>query len=83
MRQKVNDLGLGTWFHPSIEVQRQGATDAQLGDNPIIQKGDVLHCDFGITALRLNTDTQHMGYVLRDGETDAAAGPQARISELE
>ena len=74
MRQKVNDLGLGTWFHPSVEVQRKGATDAQLGDNPIIQQGDVLHCDFGITAMRLNTDTQHMGYVLRDGETDAPAG---------
>jgi Xaa-Pro aminopeptidase len=74
MRQKVNDLGLGTWFQPSVEVQRKGATDAQLGENPIIQKGDVLHCDFGITAMRLNTDTQHMGYVLRDGETDAPAG---------
>src|SRR4051812_37377065 len=74
MRQKVNDLGLGTWFQPSIELQRKGATDAQLGENPIIQKGDVLHCDFGITALRLNTDTQHMGYVLMDGETAPPAG---------
>lgn len=74
MRQKVNDLGLGTWFHPSVEVQRKGVTDAALGESPIIQKGDVLHCDFGITALRLNTDTQHMGYVLRDGETSAPAG---------
>jgi Xaa-Pro aminopeptidase len=74
MRQKVNDLGLGTWFHPSVEVQRRGVSDAQLGANPVIQKGDVLHCDFGITAMRLNTDTQHMGYVLRDGETDAPAG---------
>jgi len=74
MRQKVNDLGLGTWFHPSVEVQRKGTSDAQLGENPIIQKGDVLHCDFGITAMRLNTDTQHMGYVLMDGETDVPAG---------
>ena len=74
MRQKVNDLGLGTWFHPSVEVQRRGATDATLGDNPIIQKGDVLHCDFGITAMRLNTDTQHMGYVLNAGETGVPAG---------
>jgi Xaa-Pro aminopeptidase len=80
MRQKVNDLGLGTWFHPSVEVQRQIVTDAQLGENPIIQKGDVLHCDFGITALRLNTDTQHMGYVLRDGETDAPAGLKAALA---
>ena len=79
MRQKVNDLGLGTWFHPSVEVQRRGATDAQLGDNPVIQKGDVLHCDFGITALRLNTDTQHMGYVLKDGESDVPAGLRAAL----
>ena len=40
----------------------------------VIERGDVLHVDFGITAMRLNTDTQHMGYVLRDGETDAPAG---------
>ena len=79
MRQRVNDLGLGTWFHPSVEVQRNGASDAQLGDDPVIQKGDVLHCDFGITALRLNTDTQHMGYVLRDGETEPPAGLQAAL----
>jgi hypothetical protein len=74
MRQRVNDLGLGTWFHPSVEVQRRGVTDAQLGENPIIQRGDVLHCDFGITAMRLNTDTQHMGYVLRAGETTPPPG---------
>jgi Xaa-Pro aminopeptidase len=78
MRQKVNDLGLGTWFHPSVEVQRKGVADA--GDNPIIQKGDVLHCDFGITAMRLNTDTQHMGYVLLDGETDAPPGLRAALA---
>lgn len=74
MRQKVNDLGLGTWFQPSVSLQRRGVADDQLGDDPIIQKGDVLHCDFGITALRLNTDTQHMGYVLRDGEPTPPEG---------
>lgn len=73
-RQQVNDLGLGTWFQPSVDVQRQGVSAEQLGADPIIQKGDVLHCDVGITALRLNTDTQHMAYVLRDGETDAPPG---------
>ena len=73
-RQQVNDLGLDTWFQPSIEVQRKGVSAEQLGDDPVIQKGDVLHCDVGITALRLNTDTQHMAYVPLDGETDAPAG---------
>ena len=73
-RQQVADLGLGTWFQPSIEVQRKGFTSEQLGEDPVIAPGDVLHCDVGITALRLNTDTQHMAYVLKDGETDAPAG---------
>lgn len=73
-RQQVNDRGLGTWFQPSVSVQRQSTTAEQLGDNPVIMRGDVLWCDVGITALRLNTDTQHNGYVLRDGETDAPSG---------
>ena len=67
MRQRVADYGLTTWFQPSVDVQRKGGTE---GEDPVIQKGDVLHCDFGITAMRLNTDTQHMGYVLNDGETE-------------
>jgi len=70
----VTDLGLDTWFQPSIEIQRKGATEEQLGDDPVIQRGDVLHCDVGITVARLNTDTQHNAYVLLPGEGDAPAG---------
>ena len=73
-RQRINDLGLGTWFQPSIDVQRRGVTDDQLGDDPVIQRGDVLHCDVGITALRLNTDIQHLAYVLQEGETAPPSG---------
>jgi Xaa-Pro aminopeptidase len=73
MRQRVNDLGLGTWFHTDVDVQRRGQ-DLSSADTVVIQRGDVLHCDFGITALGLNTDTQHMGYVLRDGESDVPQG---------
>jgi Xaa-Pro aminopeptidase len=80
MRQRVNDLGLGSWFQPSVEVQRRGATAAQLGDSPVIQRGDVLHCDFGLTAMRLNTDTQHMGYVLLPGEIAPPAGLRAALA---
>jgi hypothetical protein len=73
MRQRVNDLGFGDWFQPSVSVQRRGV---EMGDsaNPVIQRGDVLHTDFGISALRLHTDTQHMGYVLLPGETAPPAG---------
>jgi Xaa-Pro aminopeptidase len=73
MRQRVNDLGLCTWFHTDVDVQRR-AQDLTGLDTVVIQRGDVLHCDFGITALGLNTDTQHMGYVLRAGERDAPEG---------
>jgi hypothetical protein len=78
MRQRVNDLGLGDWFQPSVSVQRRGV---EMGDsaNPVILRGDVLHTDFGISALGLKTDTQHMGYVLRPGETDAPAGMYAAL----
>lgn len=72
LRQRVTDLGLGTWFQPSVDVQRQGGTGGE--ESPVIRRGDVLHLDFGISVLGLNTDTQHMGYVLRDGETEPPAG---------
>jgi Xaa-Pro aminopeptidase len=78
-RQRVNDLGLGTWFQPSVSVQRKGTTAAQIGADPVIERGDVLHCDVGITVARLNTDTQHNAYVLLPGETDAPAGIRAAL----
>lgn len=73
-RQRVADEGLETWFQPSVSIQRRGVTAEQLGADPIIQRGDVLHCDVGITVARLNTDTQHNAYVLLPGETDAPEG---------
>ena len=79
-RQRVNDQGLGTWFQPSVSVQRQGSTDEKLGADPVIERGDVLHCDVGITVARLNTDTQHNAYVLKAGETDAPAGLQKALA---
>jgi Xaa-Pro aminopeptidase len=84
MRQKVNDLGLGTWFQPTIRVQRKGSgVPSNLAeDEPVvIERGDVLHCDFGITAMGLATDTQHMAYVLRDGESDAPEGVRKALAD--
>lgn len=79
-RQQVNDFGLGTWFQPSVSVQRRGVSSEELGDDPIIQRGDALHCDVGITALGLNTDTQHNAYVLLPGETEVPAGLQRALA---
>jgi Xaa-Pro aminopeptidase len=79
MRQRLNDLGLSTWFQTDVDVQRRGVDLADSG-NVVIQRGDVLHCDVGITALGLNTDTQHMGYVLRQGEREVPAGVRRALA---
>ncbi|PQJ79455.1 M24 family metallopeptidase [Polaribacter porphyrae] len=77
MRQKVTELGLETWFHPTIDVQRNKEalkshieSFSKSKDEKIIQKGDLLHCDFGITYIGLNTDCQQHAYVLKDDEND-------------
>ncbi len=77
LRQQVNDLGLGTWFQPSVRVQRKGSgipSNLAEAEPVVIERGDVLHVDFGISAMGLHTDTQHMGYVLREGEKDVPEG---------
>ncbi len=83
LRQQLHDLGLGTWFHPTVDVQRLGMKHGSVlseQDNLVIQRGDVLHVDFGIKTMGLTTDTQHMGYVLREGETEPSAGIQKAIA---
>ena len=77
MRQRVAEMGLGSWFHPSVSVQRQGAAPA--AGSPI-QPGDLLHTDFGLVYLGFSTDTQHHAYVLKPGETDAPAGIRAGLA---
>ncbi len=78
MRQKVTDMGLETWFHPTVDIQR--SSEELVGhlysfsgrpDDMVILPGDLLHCDFGITYLRLNTDCQELAYVLKPEEKQA------------
>jgi Xaa-Pro aminopeptidase len=79
-RQRVTSLGLTTWFHPSVSVQRSDTVNfehlrsfSNRPENDVILPGDLLHVDFGITYLRLNTDIQQHAYVLRPGEIEAPA----------
>ncbi|MDP1569859.1 MAG: M24 family metallopeptidase [Vicinamibacterales bacterium] len=78
IRQRFADLDLPAWFMPNVNRQRPGttcdATTPFCGDSGVIDRGDVLHTDVGVTYLRLATDTQEMGYVLRLGETDVPEG---------
>lgn len=67
MKQMVNDMGLEFWFAPTIDLQREGSGPRYYG---VIEKGDLLHCDFGIKYMNLCTDTQRNAYVAKDGEVE-------------
>lgn len=80
LREKVVELKLQTWFHPTVDVQRADPenfdhlrTFSKRPEPNVIMPGDLLHCDFGITYLRLNTDQQQHAYVLRPGEKEMPA----------
>lgn len=80
LRQRVTDMGLETWFHPTVDIQRSEekleshiVSFSNRPEGKVIQKGDLLHCDFGITYLRLNTDCQQHAYVLKDNEKEVPA----------
>jgi Xaa-Pro aminopeptidase len=74
-REEIKRLKLDTWFQPSVSIQRNEplAIMAKRPQPLVIQPGDFLHVDFGITYMRLNTDTQEHAYILKPGETEAPA----------
>ncbi|MFB3854425.1 MAG: M24 family metallopeptidase [Vicinamibacterales bacterium] len=78
MRQRSLELGFTNWFHPSVSIQRP--KDSPFGGSTVIQRGDLLHCDFGIVYMNLCTDTQQQAYVLKEGETEAPKGLQAALA---
>lgn len=84
---ELGKAGVSTWFQPDVRVQRKGnKSDLSRGflsvaqEAEVIQRGDLVHIDFGVTYLGLNTDWQKMAYVLGDGETDAPAGLKVALA---
>ncbi|KAI8950102.1 putative lipoprotein [Xylaria longipes] len=82
MREKIQSLNYTTWFQPGVYILNAGGFSGKesissgndlrtAAERRPIQYGDLIHTDFGVTALGLNTDTQHLGYVLYPGETEA------------
>mgnify|MGYP006158852365 FL=1 len=76
-REKIKEMKLDTWFHPTVDIQRPDPNSQEASrsfavrpSEEVIMPGDLLHIDFGITYLRLNTDTQELAYVLKAGETE-------------
>lgn len=97
MREKIQGLNYTTWFQPSVSILTENdcsmcpSSNHQEGqmrllDDPnapahLIRFGDIIHCDFGVTALGLNTDTQHLGYILSPEETEADV-PESMLEGL-
>lgn len=78
-RERMRDLNLTTWFHPSVRVIRneQSDTSGDFSGNAganVILPGDIVHMDLGIEYLRLTTDTQRNAYILKPGETQPPKG---------
>ena len=86
-RDKIREKQVVAWFHPTVSIQRHAPNSGdqkmtELFDpekDSVIRPGDLIHLDFGITYMGLNTDTQHHAYILRDGETDAPEGLKAAL----
>jgi len=79
--QQVNNLGLTVWFQPDLRVQRQAKanTNSQqflstANEAVVLERGDLIHVDFGLNYMGLSTDWQKHGYILKKGERDAPAG---------
>jgi Xaa-Pro aminopeptidase len=86
MLEQVNKLGLTVWFQPDLRIQRRAAATGTSGpflgtanESQVIERGDLIHVDFGLNYMGLSTDWQKHGYILKDGEADAPAGMKAAL----
>ena len=79
--QQINNLGLTTWFQPDLRVQRLAKTDENplrflevAEESMILERGDLIHVDFGLNYMGLSTDWQKHAYILKKDERDAPQG---------
>ncbi len=86
MMQQLNNLGVTTWFQADLRVQRRAKANQDsrqfmsvADEAMVLERGDVIHVDFGLIYMGLSTDWQKMGYILQKGEKDAPAGLKAAL----
>ncbi len=83
-RERLAELRIGTWFQPTVDIQRrpgqlaqstaQSGAQASQALSPVIERGDLVHVDMGLDYLGLKTDIQQLCYVLEPGERTAPLG---------
>ncbi|TCO76049.1 M24 family metallopeptidase [Chromatocurvus halotolerans] len=78
--------GVRTWFQPDLRVQKRGVPNRMsrgflhvADESVLLERGDVIVIDFGISYMGFDTDWQKKGYILREGETDAPPGLKAAM----
>ena len=64
-------------FPASIDLERVGNVRLDDAANPVIERGDLLHIDFGVRSSGIVTDQQKMAYVLKENEV----APPARTGQ--
>jgi Xaa-Pro aminopeptidase len=81
LMQQVSNLGLSIWFIPDMRVQRPAPKEADpmqvfniASESIVLQRGDLIHLDFGVNYMGLSTDWQKHAYILKAGEKDAPQG---------
>lgn len=86
MMQKLNDIGVDTWFQADLRLQRKATATGTTGqflstgkESDVIKRGDVIHVDFGLNYMGLSTDWQKHAYILKSGERDVPAGLKAAL----
>ena len=84
--EQVNKLGLTVWFQPDLRIQRKQTETGTTGqflstakESEILQRGDLLHVDFGLNYMGLSTDWQKHAYILKEGEKNAPNGLRAAL----
>ena len=84
---EMGKLSARTWFQPDFRIYAKGVQTvldrgypAPAKESTVIERGQMLHVDMGITYMGFDTDWQKNAYVLREGEQDAPEGLRRALS---
>lgn len=67
LMEEAIKIGMIPWFDATVWIRRDGKSHID-NDNEVIQKGDILHCDFGVEYGKLCSDVQEMAYIKQDND---------------